>query len=183
MRDGVHTGDATMKPVNLRPSAASRSMLGVLKSSVQKTNQAVWIAFDLTTPNTVQLSLRYTGAAGSQMLVNGKLVEDAKPSTAVAHTFSKGTHRVQVQIRGQRRGPKTEVRVNSLWMQLAKSKNWSAASATDRLLMISQAPEAIASDELRKRAGNIATRLRAINNGMTTTLIAQELQAPRDAPA
>ncbi|QDT12031.1 PSD1 and planctomycete cytochrome C domain-containing protein [Stieleria marina] len=155
------------------------------KKKLPSKGQAVWVRFDLNAPKEQSFWLTFSGERGSQVFVDDQTdavaakANDSRVQTSRMQV-SAGKHRIQIKILGGPSVTELTAQIHNPWDALASSKDWSKASSSDQLLMVSDplGPAAVwASDA---SANQIATSIQAIQDSFTTTLIAQELPQARE---
>ena len=93
--------------------------------------------------------------------------------------FTRGRHEVLLKLDGDT-AESIAVRVDTPWRQLAEEKGWSALDRDDRLRTLSDKFGPFAELQLQRRAHELLSALRDLQQRFTTTLVAAELPTPRE---
>ncbi len=169
------------KAAGLPGSISGRQAKGKLPGE----GQAVWVAFKVKVPADQHLQLAFSGAAGSQVMVDRANVPIAQkhnhdPTSIKAIRLGKGEHEVQVIVHGRQGMSELEVRVENPWDALAKTSSWQACSRDQRLRMLADAEGPFGDLPVQKEAAGLAVKITAAQTRFTTSLIARDLSNPRE---
>mgnify|MGYP002631762001 CR=1 FL=1 len=157
---------------------AVNGLPGKIGEKLPKANQASWLSFDVTTPIYQTLWFSFASNPGYQVEMDGAAISEAKRSFPVALT--PGKHQLRLKLIGSPDKIPIEIQLINAWKQLAESKNWEKCSESDRLQMLADSKGPPGNRELERAAHPLALRLTALEGGFTTTLIARDLDKPRE---
>lgn len=161
-----------------------------------KNGEVVWVQCDLTLPADQTLQLVFSGAAGSMAFVDRDpspiaVKTDAKDSP-FALKLTAGSHRLQIAMVGHDGFSELAVELEHPWDKLADRGSWDACTPLEKLGMLAtpwplfnpssvnlansktQIPDTVAT------ARRLQIELSELANSFTTSLIARELDRPRE---
>ena len=171
--------DEDWKSVRGLPGKARRQAL-------PKRGEALYLSFELEAPADQLLWLTFLGGEASRVEIDGKPLA-LVPSTSIEQQehlvplrVTEGKHRVQLTIAGSSRAGDIEVRLKSPWEQLTKAKSFAAVNAADRLLLLADTQGPFGQQQLSMEAGSLAQRFFANAANLTTSLVARDLDQPRE---
>ncbi len=146
-------------------------------------DQMISIAFDLTIAKQQQLDIRFAGATGSHVRIDGNLVPVARnigtgSITEVPIKLDQGDHQVTVTVHGREEDFALECDIANRWDTLATGTDWSALSTFDQLRLIADANGPLGGS-WSGRAAELASAIKELESQFTTSLVAQELPEPR----
>jgi hypothetical protein len=175
---------ATGKPGPIAKWEKAKGLPGVRRDKLPKKGQVRWVAASVKASADQVLSLNFSGAAGSQVLIDdkpvpaGAIVASGRGKSSVTLTLSKGNHQLRIKMAGAP-GTPIEARLSNPWQALAKKKRWEACSSNERLTMLAHPHGPLAQLSLQKSAADMAKRVSQAQKQFTTTLVAQDLPNPR----
>jgi hypothetical protein len=148
--------------------------------NLQRDQRATWAKGKFTLPADHQIWITYSGAPGSQLLVDGKVIhsvaESASNGGTVPLAMSVGSHEILVKMVGSPDRFPLELQLDDPWQALAKAGKWSNPNEDDRLRMLADPASPLANAKAREL---MATR-GSLQRNFTTTLIARDLPKPRE---
>ncbi|MDH3582939.1 MAG: PSD1 and planctomycete cytochrome C domain-containing protein, partial [Phycisphaerae bacterium] len=181
------------KPVNRNQPAPAeaewtdtKGLPGVLKSSLPKSNQSIWMSFKLAAAQSEIIQFRFSGGRGSKLEIDGKpfpstqlISLDERYQIAIV-PIAAGEHRLRIQMVGPRQGTKVELRITTAWDAVrAKNGKWGALSETEQLLLMAASDGPMAQLNMQSQAIDVARRRTVVTRGFAPTLVARDLPKPR----
>ncbi len=182
--------DSDFAPLKGLPGTADEKLSG--DGSVR------WVRFFVECQVDLTLWLKFSGGAASQVLVDRvaagtdrSLTEETRPqqdrSAVPAHDpnvdyplqFTRGRHEVLLMLDGSTAAA-IAVSVETPWRQIAAEKSWSALDRGDRLRTLADKFGPFAELHLQRRAHELLSALRDLQQRFTTTLVAADLPTPRE---
>lgn len=154
------------------------------RGKVPGKNQLIWLRCKITVPTNQTLTLVFSGAIGSQVFLDGQTDAVAQKTTtdrvaSIPLSLTAGEHQLQIAMLGQDGLAELQVRIENPWDGLAESQAWEQCTTRQQLRML-------AADGPLAKLGRAddATRLNAamaeLENNFTTSLVAKELDKPRE---
>ena len=153
------------------------------KSSMPKPGKALWLSFEVQTPEKQTLWLHFAGGAGSSVFINR---EEANPpflgqgDFLAPLLFSKGTHHVHLKIAGSSADGPIKARLENPWDAVAKAENLKTSNEAKRLLLLADPAGPFHKLGQSASALRLAQEYAAKEPALTTSLIARDLAKPRE---
>ena len=152
------------------------------QSSLPKPGKALWLSFEVQTPENQTLWLRFAGGAGSAVFINREKVSLPfwRPDPILTPLlFSKGTHHVHLKITGDSSGP-IKVRLENPWDAVAKAGSLKTSNEEKRLLLLADPAGPFHKLGQSSLALRLAREYAAKEPALTTSLIARDRPQPRE---
>ncbi len=166
---------------------AAKGLPGTVPKLSLGAEQVVWIEASLAAAVDQVLWLELSGGPRSAVWLDDVAVAAAvQPSGALAATplrLAPGAHRLRIRLAGRDQATPVSVELVDPWQTLARGGDWDACSPGEQLRMLAD-PLAPLGDEpereeFRARARELGSRLDALQQAYTTTLVARELDRRR----
>jgi hypothetical protein len=156
----------------------------IAKKRLPGNDQLVWVSLDLKVKIAQSLDLSFMGADGSHVLVDGNnvpIVDHRGPGIQSTSSilFSPGDHTMSIAVHGGDALKNVAITITNRWDALAKSKDWSALSRSDKLRLLGDRHGPLAGSWSDQAAELAASSVQA-ETEFTTSLIASELPKPRE---
>ncbi len=155
------------------------------KDSLPAAGEAVWLQTSLEAPTDQSLWLTLSGGAGSGAYLDGsaepcvqKLSNDRMAATPFR--IAEGRHTLLLKIVGDAGVAELRVNLENAWRALVESRDWSACSANDRLRMLTDSQGPFSHDDQAAPVLALVADLERAEANFTTTLVARELEKPRE---
>ena len=158
---------------------------GVQRAELPAEGQALWVSFEVEVPVDQGLRVTFSGGPGSRVFLDGGVVVADSTRSPAARTvvgelsLTKGRHSVSLEMAGTSSRRVIEVQLENPWQALAEAKRWEAVGSRERVLMLVDRAGPLAALGLREKALDLGERLAALEGEFTTSLVAQDLSAPR----
>ncbi len=148
-------------------------------------DQAVWVVFRIKVPTSQHLLLTFSGAVGSQVMLDRANVPIAQKQTdhrsaTVSLRLSAGSHEVHLMLLGGERVSEIEIRLENPWDALAKARSWESCGRNEQLRMLADRDGPFGRLDVQPEAARVSAKITAAEAKFTTTLIAQDLATPRE---
>ncbi len=153
------------------------------KSSLPNPGKALWLSFEVQTPENQTLWLRFAGGSGSAVFINREKVSLPfwRPAPILAPLlFSKGTHHVHLKITGDSDGGPIKARLENPWDAVAKAESLKTSNEEKRLLLLADPAGPFHKLGQSSLALHLAREYAAKEPALTTSLIARDLAQPRE---
>ncbi len=156
------------------------------KSSLPKPGKALWVSFEVKTPEKQTLWLRFAGGAGSAVFINR---EEVSLQSSVSWgqvpilaplLLSKGTHHVHLKIAGSSASGPIKARLENPWDAVAKAGSLKTSNEEKRLLLLADSAGPFHKLGQSADALRLAREYAAKEPALTTSLIARDLSKPRE---
>ncbi|MDG2224397.1 MAG: PSD1 and planctomycete cytochrome C domain-containing protein [Rubripirellula sp.] len=154
------------------------------RNKVPGKDQLIWLRCNVTVPTNQTLILAFSGATGSQVFLDNQTEAIGKKTTSdrvasVPFSLTAGEHQLQIAMLGQAGSAELQVRIENPWDALAKAQAWDRCTTRQQLRMLAAAGPLA---ELGKaaEATRLNTAMNELENNFTTSLIAKELDKPRE---
>ena len=156
------------------------------KSSLPKPGKALWVSFEVETPEKQTLWLRFAGGAGSAVFINREEVSLQFSASwrqvpiLAPLLFPKGMHHVHLKIAGSSASGPIKARLENPWDAVAKAGNLKTSNEEKRLLLLADSAGPFHKLGQSAAALRLAREYAAKEPALTTSLIARDLSKPRE---
>ena len=157
------------------------------KGKLPDKNQHVFVAFDVTVPQSQTLMLTTHALSGVRVTVDRESVpvneNSDNKNLSVPLQLDAGKHRVVVELPGVSGdsvsgNSELMIQLKHPWDALGKNRNWNECGLAERLQMLASEANPL-EKKLTGKARRLAFQLLEDESQFTTTLIAKELTTPR----
>ena len=155
----------------------AKGLPGKTSEKLPKSNQARWLKFTINVPVHQTLWMSFDSGPGFEVFVDE--IPKSTDSSIVPLRLSRGEHSVRVKLMGTPDRYNVRLDLQNPWLKFAKGGNWAKCNESDRLRMLADGEGPTLAD-LSKRARELQKRITRAEAAFTTTLIAKDLDQPRE---
>jgi hypothetical protein len=146
--------------------------------------QIVWLRFDVTVPADQTLDLSFGGAPGSLVYLDDNAEPIAEKDSddrvkSVPVRLSQGKHSMRIGVIGREGMSELDVHMEHAWDPLAKHRSWNNCSQREQLRMLAT-DGPLSELGVAAEAQRLNQELALLESNFTTSLIAKELDTPRE---
>ncbi|MDG1892832.1 MAG: PSD1 and planctomycete cytochrome C domain-containing protein [Verrucomicrobiota bacterium] len=159
---------------------------GFKKGRLDSMDKGVWIRFRLISPLRQTLWLTFSGGAGSEVYLDGNPLVPQQGTLPDQRHISlplvvrSGEQDVLLKLAGTEVSVERQVIIESPWQSWAENQDWNACDPGDQIRMLADTVGPLASLEHHGLAVDLARRAALAKANFTTTLVAKELEKPRE---
>lgn len=154
-----------------------KGLPGQNSDKLPKSNQARWLKFNINVPVHQTLWMSFDSGPGYEVLVDD--VPKKVDSTFIPLRLSRGEHGIRIKLMGTPDRYNVRVELQNPWLEFFKGETWSDCSERDRLRMLADG-EGPPFGALSKKARELQGRVSRAEAATTTSLIAKDLDSPRE---
>lgn len=156
------------------------------QGNLPEVGESVWVAFNVEAPVEQTLWVTFSGGEGSRVFLNRNplnSMSEVLPEQRYMKmplTLRAGVNEVWIQASGVDLATPLRVSVENPWKSLIEAKSWKDCDSTDQLMMLADLTGPLAELDASMLAAPLAWRVARSEANFTTSLVARELDKPRE---